>query len=127
MHVFTPTVLSAIGAAALAGLIVFHIVSAIRLAGKLRAAAEMSARLDRLTAAIGLLTDTTEGGLSALTAEIERLGRRTVVAPRDGKKAFRRDDFSQAALDAALAATESHVHLGLFSTPTGDGHASLRA
>jgi hypothetical protein len=129
MHVFTPTLLSALGAASLAGLIVFQVVSAIRLAGKLRAAAEMSARLDRLTAAIGLLTDTTEGGLAALTAEIERLGRRTVVAPRDTKKGStsRRDDFSQAALDAALAATESHAHLGLFTTPTGDGHASLRA
>jgi hypothetical protein len=117
------------GLVALAGLITFHIVSAVRLSSRLRAAAELAARLDRLTAALGLLTDTTEGGLSALTAEIERLGRRTIVAPRDAKKAaaLRRDDFSQAALDAALAAGESGAHLGLFATPTGDGHASLRA
>ena len=129
MHFLTTaSTLPTIGLVALAGLITFHIVSSIRLAGKIRAAAEMAARLDRLTAALGLLTDTTEGGLSALAAEIERLGRRTVVVPRDGKKtATRRDDVSQSALDAALAASESRVHLGLFTTPTGDGHASLRA
>jgi hypothetical protein len=125
----SPSLLPALGLLALGSLIVFQIVSSVRLSNRLRAAAEMSARLDRLTAALGLLTDTTEGGLSALTAELERLGRRTIVTPRDPKRsiALRRDEFSQDALDAAMAASESRVHLGLFTSATGEGHASLRA
>jgi hypothetical protein len=129
MHLLPSTsLLPALGLVALMSLIVFQIVSSVRLSNRLQAAAEMSARLDRLTAAMGLLTDTTEGGLSALTAELERLGRRTVVTPRDPKKAamLRREDFSQAALDAAMSASESRAHLGLFSA-NGEGHASLHA
>jgi hypothetical protein len=123
-----------VGLTALAALVGFQIVSAWRLVKQLRVAAEMAARLDRLTAALGLLTDTTEGGLSALTAEIERLGRRAVVpVSRDGRRSTaggstRRDEFSQAALDAALSESEAHAHLGLL-TPSagGDRHASLLA
>jgi hypothetical protein len=128
-HVTVPGV----GFAALSALIVFQIVSALRLVRKLHVAAEMAARLDRLTAALGLLTDTTEGGLSALTSEIERLGRRAVVPvgrePRRSASAgpARRDEFSQAALDAALAESEAHAHLGLLTPAGGDRHASLLA
>jgi len=130
MHPLSSTfALPAVGLLTLTSLIVFQIVSSVRLSNRLRAAAEMSARLDRLTAAMGLLTDTTEGGLSALTAELERLGRRTIVTPRDAKKAamLRGEDFSQAALDAAMAASESRVHLGLFGASNGDSHARLHA
>jgi hypothetical protein len=122
-----------VGLTALGALVVFQIVSAWRLVRQLHVAAEMAARLDRLTAALGLLTDTTEGGLSALTAEIERLGRRAVMpAGREARRASgaptRRDEFSQAALDAALSESEAHAHLGLL-TPSagGDRHASLLA
>jgi hypothetical protein len=133
MNLLTHPVVPAVAGVALATLIVFQIVSAIRLANRLRAAAEMAGRLDRLTAAIGLLTDTTEGGLGALTSEIERLGRRAVVTtPRDAKRmstnGARRDEFSLAALDAALAAGESTVHLGGFQAlANGDQNARLLA
>lgn len=133
MHLLTHPVVPAVAGVALATLILFQIVSAIRLANRLRAAAEMASRLDRLTAAIGLLTDTTEGGLGALTSEIERLGRRAVVpTSRDTKRILtstaRRDEVSQAALDAALAAGESTVHLGAFQAlANGDQDARLLA
>ena len=52
----------AVGLTALGALVVCQIVSAWRLVRQLHVAAEMAARLDRLTAALGLLTDTTEGG-----------------------------------------------------------------
>src|SRR5215472_944851 len=100
----THLTLTGAGLVTLAALIAIQIQSARRLSGELRRAAELAGRLDRLTAALNLLTDTTEGGLSALTAEIERLSRRTVVAAKDGRKAAaRRDEVSQAALDAALS------------------------
>ena len=133
MPLFTHPVVPAAAGVALATLIVFQTASAIRLAKRLRAAAEIAARLDRLTAAIGLLTDTTEGGLGALTSEIERLGRRAVVAtPRDTRRAAtgggRREEFSQAALDDALSAAEANVHLGAIGSRTaGDYDARLLA
>lgn len=133
MNLFTHPLVPAVAGGVFATLIMFQAVSAIRLAKRLRAAAEIAGRLDRLTAAIGLLTDTTEGGLGALTSEIERLGRRAVVTtPRDPKRtatvAARRDEFSQAALDEALAAAEASVHLGAFPPmPNGDFDARLLA
>jgi hypothetical protein len=133
MNLLTHPVVPAAAGLVLATLIVFQIVSAIRLAKRLRAAAEIAGRLDRLTAAIGLLADTTEGGLGALTSEIERLGRRAVVTTgRDTKRAsiggVRRDEFSQDALDAALAAGEANVHLGMFqAAATGDRDARVLA
>lgn len=125
MHLLTHPLVPAAAGVLLATLIVFQIVSAIRLSTRLRAAAEMAGRLDRLTAAIGLLTDTTEGGLGALTSEIERLGRRAVVTTaRDtnGAGAARRDDFSRAALDAALSVGEADVHLGAFQASLNGDH-----
>lgn len=133
MNLWSHPVVPAAASLALATLIVFQIVSAVRLAKRLRAAAEIAGRLDRLTAAIGLLTDTTEGGLGALTSEIERLGRRAVVtSPRDTKRAAtgssRREDFSQAALDEALAQGEANVHLGAFQAlANGDQNARVLA
>jgi hypothetical protein len=59
--------------------VALQVVYAIRLERRLRVAAEVSQKLDRLTAGLGLLTDTTEGGLGALAVEVERLGRRAVV------------------------------------------------
>src|SRR5579863_1550586 len=102
MSWMSPGTVPVVGLTALGALVVFQIVSARRLVRHLHVAAEMAARLDRLTAALGLLTDTTEGGLSALTAEVERLGRRAVVpGSRDGRRptsgSARRDEFSQAA------------------------------
>jgi uncharacterized protein YqfA (UPF0365 family) len=61
--------------------VALQVAYAIRLDRRLRVAAEVSQKLDRLTAGLGLLTDTTEGGLGALAAEVERLSRRTVVSP----------------------------------------------
>ena len=133
MNLWSHPVVPAAAGLALATLIVFQIVSAVRLAKRLRAAVEIAGRLDRLTAAIGLLTDTTEGGLGALTSEIERLGRRAVVTtPRDTKRAAtghsRREDFSQAALDEALAQGEANVHLGAFQAlANGDQNARVLA
>ena len=133
MNLFTHPLVPASAGVAFATLIVFQAVSAIRLARRLKAAAEIAGRLDRLTAAIGLLTDTTEGGLGALTSEIERLGRRAVVTtPREtrrtGTGSARRDAFSQAALDEALAAGEASVHLGGFQPmANGDFDARLLA
>lgn len=123
-------VVPAIAGVALATLITLQIVSALRLAGKLRAAAEIAGRLDRLTAAISLLTDTTEGGLTALTSEIERLGRRAVVTtPRETKRpqgtVAWRDEVSQAELDAALAQREAQVHLAGFQ-PLVKGETDAR-
>ena len=101
-----PVVWASAGSAVL--FVALQVVYAIRLERRLRVAAEVSQKLDRLTAGLGLLTDTTEGGLGALAAEVEKLGRRAVVPaiarPRPAVETH---------TDAAIVTRngESHAHV----------------
>jgi hypothetical protein len=111
-------------AATMAMLLVMQIVCAIRLDRKLRATVKMTERLERLAAALNLLTDTTEGGLAALTSEIDRIGRRVVVpAPKDHRRPVlasdrERDDVVPSPGDDrsstssfSSSSTQAHVHV----------------
>lgn len=128
--------------AAVTGLGVFGLVQLVqlvllwRLARSSKVAADALARVERLTAALELLTDTTEEGFVNVATELERLGARP-VAPQSTRRATTkriasaaRKGQSIAAIAVAEAISESEVrlHLGLDSaseptTPHDDAPA----
>jgi hypothetical protein len=111
-------------AAAAAGLAVLCLVQFVllwKLARSTRVTADASARVAQLTAALALLTDTTEEGFVNVAAELERLGarpmatggtrrattRRIAAAARKGKAI---EDIAGA---ESLSESEVRLHLGL--------------
>ncbi|MEZ5290622.1 MAG: hypothetical protein R2745_06040 [Vicinamibacterales bacterium] len=115
----SPFLLAAAGAAALAGLV--QLVLLWRLARSSRVAADALARVEKLTAALELLTDTTEEGFVNVTSELERLGarppatgstrrattRRIAAAARKGRS------LEDIALTESISESEVRLHLGL--------------
>jgi hypothetical protein len=86
-----------------------------------RAAAHGARRLEQLTSAMELLTDTTETGFVNVAAELTRVGARPVAPAATRREttqriaAARRDGLSVAAIAASEGLSESEVklHLGL--------------
>lgn len=110
--------------AAAAGLGLLGLVQLVllwRLARSSKVAADALVRVERLTAALELLTDTTEEGFVNVAGELERLGARPMAAPSTRRATTRRiaaaarKGQSIAAIAAAESISESEVrlHLGL--------------
>ena len=74
-----PTLIAA-AACGLAVLFLVQIVLLWKLARSTRVTADATARVAQLTAALELLTDTTEEGFVNVAAELERLGARPLAA-----------------------------------------------
>ncbi len=115
-----PTLMAA-AACGLAVLFLVQIVLLWKLARSTRVTADATTRVAQLTAALELLTDTTEEGFVNVAAELERLGarplaggstrrattRRIAAAVRKGKA------IEDIAMTEALSESEVRLHLGL--------------
>jgi hypothetical protein len=113
--------------AAVAGLGLFGLVQLVqlvllwRLARSSRVAADALARVERLTAALELLTDTTEEGFVNVATELERLGARPVAAQSTRRATTRRiaaaarkgQPVADIAAAEAISESEVRLHLGL--------------
>lgn len=110
---------AALAALALLGLA--QLVLLWKLARSTRATADASARVAQLTAALELLTDTTEEGFVNVASELERLGARP-LAPGSTRRATTRRiaaaakkgaSIEEIAAAEALSESEVRLHMGL--------------
>ena len=108
----------------------------VRLHQKLQVVSTVTHRLERLSAATSLLTDTIEAGLTNLTGEVQHLSRRPAakVSPRaaTGKRiataAKRGEPTATIAKREALSEGEVTLHLALAQAgPVGATDDQLRA
>lgn len=111
-------------AAAAAGLTVLFLVQIVllwRLARSARITADATARVAQLTAALELLTDTTEEGFVNVAAELERLGAKPLAAGSTRRATTRRiaaaarkgKTIEEIAVAESLSESEVRLHLGL--------------
>lgn len=116
--VLTPLTAAAAG---LAVLLVVQIVLLWKLSRHARVTADATARVAQLTAALDLLTDTTEEGFVNVAAELERLGARPLPASSSRRATTRRIAAAQRkgkaveeiAIAESLSESEVRLHLGL--------------
>jgi hypothetical protein len=122
-----------VAAGTLALLAVVQIVLLWRLARSMRATADATARVAQLTAALELLTDTTEEGFVNVAAELGRLGARP-LAPGSTRRATtqriaaavrRGRSIEDVALAESLSESEVRLHVGLEAG--GDAPADVAA
>jgi len=114
----TPIVAAAAG---LAVLFLVQIVLLWKLARSTRVTADATARVAQLTAALELLTDTTEEGFVNVAAELERLGARPLAAGSTRRATTRRiaaavrkgKAIEDIAIAESLSESEVRLHLGL--------------
>lgn len=119
----SPLVAAGIGLGVFA---VVHMVLLWRLVRSTRVAADALARVEKLTAALELLTDTTEEGFVSVASELGRLGARPVVAQSTRRATTRRiaaaakKGLAIAGIAQAEGLSESEVrlHLGLVEAET---------
>lgn len=120
----TPEIPMTPAAAAVAGLATLGLVQLVllwKLARSSRATADASARVVQLTAALELLTDTTEEGFVNVASELERLGARPLpsgasrraVTRRIGTAARKGTAIEDIAVAESLSESEVRLHLGL--------------
>jgi hypothetical protein len=102
-----------------------------RLARSSKVAADALARVERLTAALELLTDTTEEGFVNVATELERLGAKPVAAPSTRRATTRRivtaarkgRSVDEIAAAESISESEVRLHLGLESARAADADA----
>lgn len=110
--------------ASLAGLAVLGLVQLVLLwtiVRSSRATADAGARVAQLTAALALLTDTTEEGFVNVASELERLGARPLPSGASRRAVTRRiaaaarkgTTVEQIAIAESLSESEVRLHLGL--------------
>ena len=117
-----PTLMAG-AACGLAVLFLVQIVLLWKLARSTRVTAEATARVGQLTAALELLTDTTEEGFVNVAAELERLGVRPLAAGSTRRATTRRiaaavrkgKAIEDIAMSESLSESEVRLHLGLES------------
>jgi len=115
-----PTLIAA-AACGLAVLFLVQIVLLWKLARSTRVTADATARVAQLTAALELLTDTTEEGFVNVAAELERLGARPLAAGSTRRATTRRiaaavrkgRAIEDIAIAESLSESEVRLHLGL--------------
>jgi hypothetical protein len=108
-------------AAGLAVLFLIQIVLLWKLARSTRVTADATVRVSQLTAALALLTDTTEEGFVNVAAELERLGVRPVAAGSTRRATTRRiaaavrkgKAIEDVAIAESLSESEVRLHVGL--------------
>lgn len=121
----TPVLTPMTGAAAgLAVLLVIQIVLLWKLSRHARVTADATTRVAQLTAALELLTDTTEEGFVNVGAELERLGAKPLAAGSTRRATTRRianavrkgQAVEDIAIAESLSESEVRLHLGLETT-----------
>jgi hypothetical protein len=108
-------------AAAGAGVLGLQLLVLLQVTRSRRAAGKSARRVEQLTAALELLTDTTETGFVNIAAELERVGARPTApastrratASRIGGAARRGQSVAEIAATEGLSESEVRLHLGL--------------
>jgi hypothetical protein len=98
-----------------------QLVLIVRLLRSARVAAKADERVTQLTAALAMLTDTTEEGFVNVATELERVGARPLPSGRKGRA------IEDIAIAEALSESEVRLHLGLDDGSAAVGSAAAEA